>query len=95
MIFYNENSYRMIISSEKYGLNKRVILKQLNDSTIAIEKIIKSRIIQKDALKIIETVNKIKSVDPIINVYLICTSNICSKSIKLLEDNQINIIIQS
>ena len=48
----------MIISAEKYGLNKRIILKQLDNSNIAIEKIIKSRIIQKDAMKIIDIADK-------------------------------------
>ncbi len=68
-----------------YGLSSKVQLKELDNNQIGIYKVIKSRIIQKDALKIATIVTQIKSVNPALEVRLICTRNICSKSIVLLE----------
>lgn len=75
-----------------YGLNSRVKLIQVADDHIGIVKKIKSRIIQKDALKIIELANIIKEKDHQFKVSLICNDNICSKSVKLLIDNRIEVI---
>ncbi len=82
----------MGISPNDFGLNSRVQLKQLDTYHIAIVKLIKSRIITKDALKIVEMAQTIKSKEPTHKVSLICTKNICSKSIQLLNKNQIDII---
>lgn len=79
------------IDSLKYGLSKRVKLVFIDDKSIGIEKIIKSRIIKKDASKIIEISKQIKSVNQSINIKLICTENICSKSKLLLTENGIEI----
>lgn len=51
----------------------------------------KSRIIQKDAAKIVVIANQLKSVNPELEVTLICTRNICSKSIALLERESVRI----
>jgi len=85
----------MNISIDKFGLSKRIQLKQLSDNEIAIVKKVKSRIIQKDALKIIEIADKIKAVSPNLKVSLICSNNICSKSVKLLENNGLKILYES
>ncbi len=82
----------MGISPKDFGLNSRVLLKQLDTNHIAIVKLIKSRIITKDALKIVEMAQTIKSKEPTNKVSLICTKNICSKSIQLLNKNKIDII---
>lgn len=68
-----------------YGLPARVQLQQLGDNAIGIVKLIKSRIIQKDAAKIVETAQQIKSVNPNLELTLICNNNICSKSLALLQ----------
>ncbi len=82
----------MNTSPSYYNLNSRVKLKQVADGHIGIVKKIKSRIIQKDALKIIEIANTIWEEDPKLKVSLICNDNICSKSVKLLIDNSIGVI---
>lgn len=82
----------MIIDASKYNLNKRVLLEQIDSNTIGIVKLVKSRIITKDALKIIESVKQIKKINPELNVALICTENVCSKSIALLSENSIKIV---
>ena len=75
-----------------YGLSPKVQLKELGNNRIAICKVIKSRIIRKDAEKIVAMANQIKSVTPELEVTLICTRNICSKSITMLEMERIEII---
>lgn len=80
-----------IIDPTEYGLNKRTKLEAIDKDHIGIVKLLKSRIIRKDAEKIIETADKIKATNTL-QVSLICTSNICSKSVKLLNDNSIGIV---
>ncbi len=82
----------MDISPKDFGLNSRVQLKQLDINHIAIVKHIKSRIISKDATKIIEMTDTIMAKEPDYKVSLMCTKNICSKSIKLLNDHGIDIV---
>ena len=72
-----------------YGLSPKVQLKELGNNRIAICKVIKSRIIRKDAEKIVAMANQIKSLTPELEVTLICTRNICSKSIALLDQADI------
>jgi len=81
----------MEINPLHYGLPSKVQLKELANNHIGIYKVIKSRIIQKDAAKIVATANQLKSVAPKLEVTLICTRNICSKSIALLEREGVNI----
>lgn len=79
---------------DKYGLNSRVKLEKISKNHIGIIKRIKSRIIQKDAVKIIEQANIIRKKDPNMKVSLICNNNICSKSVALLNKNNIEIIFR-
>lgn len=81
----------MKLLTEKYNIPKRIKLEEIDSDTIAIVKLIKSRIIQKDAKKIIEIAEAIREVDSNKNVSIICTENICSKSKKILGDNEIKI----
>ncbi len=74
-----------------YGLTAKIVLKEIGKNRIGLVKIIKSRIIQKDAVKIVATANQLKSVAPKLEVTLICTRNICSKSIALLEREGVDI----
>jgi len=74
-----------------YGLSPRVQLKELDNNRIGIVKVIKSRIIRKDAEKIVEIAHKLKSVSPELEVTLLCTPNICSKSIMLLTSEGVKI----
>ena len=85
----------MYTLANKYGLNSRVKLEQLSENHIGIVKLIKSRIIQKDAHKIIEIADVIRETDSCIIVSLICNNNICSKSLALLKENRIEVIFKS
>ena len=75
-----------------YGLPSRIKLEELGEQHLGIVKLIKSRIIRKDAEKIIETARQIKSVSSDMKISLICTRNICSKSISLLEKEGVAVI---
>ena len=75
-----------------YGLSARVQLEELGDNQLGIRKVIKSRIIQKDAAKIVEIVKQIKSVNSNLELTLICTPNICSKSLALLKQAGIKVL---
>ena len=77
-----------------YGLSSKTQLKELGNNRIGIYKVIKSRIIQKDALKIAAIAAQIKSVIPEMEVTLICNRNICSKSIALLEREGVTIDLE-
>ena len=81
----------MEISPSYYGLSSKVQLKELDNNRIGINKVIKSRIKQKDAAKIVIIANKLKSVNPELEVTLLCTRNICSKSILLLNKEGIDV----
>lgn len=82
----------MELAPKAYGLNTRVKLKRLAPQHLAIIKLVKSRIIQKDAQKLIKIAEKIKSKNPAIKVSLICYANICSKSLELLQNNAIEVV---
>lgn len=84
----------MELNSAKYDLPSQVKLRVIGKNHIGIIKLIKSRIIQKDAVKIIEISKKLKKIDPKLTISLICTSNICSKSLLLLESESIQVIIE-
>lgn len=74
-----------------YGLPTRVKLEKLGNNQLGIVKVIKSRIIQKDAAKIVDIAQQLKSVSPDLHVTLMCTRNICSKSMALLENENIKV----
>ncbi len=81
----------MILDPKHYNLPQRIKLKQISTNHLGIVKIIKSRIIQKDAVKIIDFATHIWKKEPKFQISLICTRNICSKSIALLEQNNIGL----
>ena len=85
----------MNLNPAYYNLHTRTKLEQLGDHHLGIVKLIKSRLIRKDAEKIIEMSEQIRNINPQLKVSLICSSNICSKSIALLEENKIEIVIRA
>jgi len=85
------NTESMEINPLYYGLSAQTKLEELAENHLGISKVIKSRIIQKDAAKIVTIAKQIKSVTPGVEVTLICSRNICSKSIALLEREEISI----
>jgi len=85
------NTKIMETNPQYYGLPARIQLEVLSENRLGIRKVIKSRIIQKDAAKIVSIASQLKSVTPGVEVTLICSKNICSKSIALLEKESIKV----
>ncbi len=81
----------MEVAPSHYGLSSRVQLEEIGKNHLGLRKVIKSRIIQKDAAKIVETVRQIRGVVPGVEITLICTRNICSKSLALLHENGVEV----
>jgi len=77
-----------------YNLPARTKLRAIDENHIGIVKLLKSRIIQKDAVRIVEISKQIKDGHPDFEVSLICTSNICYKSLTLLQREGISVIIE-
>ena len=84
----------MELNPEAYKLPARTKLRAIDENHIGIVKLIKSRIIQKDAVRIVEMSKQIKEGYPDLEVSLICTSNICTKSLALLQREGISVIIE-
>jgi len=80
------------IDPKIYGLPARTVLmkKDSDKFTLVINR--KSRIIMKDAFTIIKKVEKIKEKVHSASVVLKTSAPVCSKSIKFLNENNIEII---
>ena len=75
-----------------YGLPARTILMKKDSDRFALVINRKSRIIMKDALTIIKKVENIKEKVPDASVSLETNAPVCSKSIKFLEENDIDVV---
>ena len=82
----------MISLTEQFGLPKRTQLIQLDANTIGIIKKRKSRIIMKDSKQIVDIAMQIRKENKNLNIMLIISGPICSKSIKFLGENKIDIL---
>ena len=83
-----------MISPKTYNLSLRTILREIEENHIAIVKKIKSRIIMKDGLKILEQINQIKSINQQLKVSLIISGPICSKTKDLLNKANVDLIVE-
>ena len=77
------------IDPTQYNLSSRVDLRQdrSEDLLIIIDR--KSRIIMKDGIRVLEVVKKINKTDPKKNISVRTSAPICSKTKKLLLENNI------
>ena len=79
------------IDSKSVGAPTRSVIGQDNNNHLYIIKNIKSRIIMKDGYKIVEAVKQIKNKTNS-SVSLATTAPVCSKTTRLLNENDIKII---
>ena len=79
------------IDSKSVGAPTRSVIGQDNNNHLYIIKNIKSRIIMKDGHKIVEAVKQIKNKTNT-SVSLATTAPVCSKTTRLLNENDIKII---
>ncbi len=68
------------IDPKRYNLSPRLNLQQnkLNELFIIIDR--KSRVVMKDAYRILETVNRIQSIEKDRNVSVLTSASVCSKT---------------
>ena len=79
------------INPKSVGAPTRSVIGQDNNNHLYIIKNIKSRIIMKDGYKIVEAVKQIKNKTNN-SVSLATTAPVCSKTTRLLNENDIKII---
>lgn len=79
------------INPRSVGAPPRLVIGEDSNNHLYIIKNIKSRIIMKDGYKILETVKQIKKKTSS-SVSLATTAPVCSKTIRLLIENDIKII---
>ena len=79
------------LDPKSYMLPPRTLLFQQSPNEFIIGINRKSRIIMKDATVILEKAEKIKNIDPNAVVILETNAPICSKSVKFLNENGIQI----
>ena len=79
------------IDPRRYNLSPRLNLQQnkLNELFIIIDR--KSRVVMKDAHRILEMVNKIQSIEKDRYVSVLTSAPVCSKTRIFLSDNSISV----
>ena len=79
------------IDPRRYNLSPRLNLQQnkLNELFIIIDR--KSRLVMKDAHRILEMVNKIQSIEKDRYVSVLTSAPVCSKTRIFLSDNSISV----
>ncbi|MDC3237390.1 hypothetical protein OAT93_01515 [bacterium] len=76
-----------------YGLPARTVLIKNNSNEFILLINRKSRIIMKDALGVLKKTEKIKEKVPGAKISLETNAPVCSKSIKFLQENDINVVM--
>ncbi len=79
----------------EYGLPKRIKIVEISKNHLGILKMRKSRIIMKDGLQLNEIAENILKINPEIQISVIISGPICSKTTKYMDNNSINIIRNS
>lgn len=79
------------IDSEKFGLSKRTLIRDLGQGKYGIVKKRKSRIIMKDGFQILDIAEAIISKQPDSKVVLIHSGPVCSKTTRFLNNKNIEL----
>lgn len=80
------------IDPKSLGLQPRTIVEKINKNTVAIVLHRKSRVIMADGRKLLEKAAKIKEATSGSRVMLKTNAPICSKTLKFLSDQGIEVI---
>ena len=91
-MYYIENKEILLIDPKRFNLSPRITIGQLSNNHFVIIKDRKSRIIMKDGNQIFEKINLMKENEPNIKVSLATNAPVCSKTIKYLKENGIDIL---
>ena len=80
------------LDPKEFGLTTRTVIEKVDDHTIAIVIDRKSRVIMADGKKILNKACTIKEVKPDLKIILKTYAPVCSKTIKFLNEHDINVI---
>lgn len=80
------------IDPSEFGIKSRVVILNTGNNNFHIVKKRKSRLIMKDGEQIIKIANAIHNKKSSAKISLVILGPICSKTIKYLKDNSINVI---
>jgi len=83
------------IDPKLYGLSPRTVLKKQDSEEFVLVINRKSRIIMKDAHTILKKVKKIKEKVQHASVILETSAPVCSKSIRFLQENGVDVVLKS
>ena len=84
-----------MIDPAEYGLPSRTHLESLNNYHLALVINRKSRIIMSDGRKIMDKIEKIKSIQKNVKVSVKTNAPMCSKTLAFLKENKIDVIFES
>ena len=87
-----EKRGEMELNPKKYGLSTRSCLERIDDTTLALVILRKSRIIMADGKKIREKAACIAKVDPALRVVLKTNAPVCSKTQVFLRESGVEIV---
>jgi len=79
------------IDPKKYNLSSRVILKESSNEQIFLIINRKSRIIMKDGNRILDIIQKIKTIEKDKNTLVLTSAPVCSKTRQFLNKNKVEI----
>ncbi|MCK5147345.1 hypothetical protein KAR48_11350 [bacterium] len=79
------------IDPKKYRLSAHVVLHQIDENHLALVMERRSRIIMADGQKIMEKIDTIRSQRPGLKVSLMTSTPLCSKTVRFLEEEGIEI----
>jgi hypothetical protein len=80
------------IDPQQFSLPARTVIEKLGDNHYALVLDRKSRVIMADGKKLVAKAEKIKDAEPGIKISLRSTAPVCSKTIRFLADNGIELI---
>jgi hypothetical protein len=82
------------IDPKKFGLPGKTLIQELDKNHYVLVINRKSRVIMADGKKIMEKADKIKAVKPGAKISLRSKAPVCSKTIRFLADNGIELITE-
>ncbi len=82
------------LNPKDFNLTSRTEILEIAENKIAIVKKRKSRIIMKDGEAILKQIQNIKAINPNYKLVLIISGPICSKTLKLMAENGVEVIVE-
>jgi hypothetical protein len=86
---------RKKLDPREFGLHHSIVIEEVDEQTVALVMDRKSRIIMADGRKILDRVEKIRSLRPDTRVIVTTSAPVCSKTLALLAEHAILVLPMS